>query len=248
MDYSRVCPGCNTNLPLDAFGKKTGRNARKDGTRSRCKSCESLASKLYAANNRATINSAKREWAAKNPDKKAAMDKRYREKYSEKIAAKHKDWQEKNKSHIREYRRNLPQEKKEAKKLSDRLYGKSNRDKNITATRKYRAAHPDRVKQISKRYRDTHPEVMALKSMKRRALKQQNGIFFIRTKELINIYNSKCFYCGDTSNIEADHIIAISRGGQHSVGNLVAACRNCNSSKGAKTITEWKKWKRKNEI
>jgi len=85
---------------------------------------------------------------------------------------------------------------------------------------------------------------MALKALKRRALKQQNGIYKIATKELIKIYQSECTYCFSKNDIEADHVIPIARGGQHSIGNLVPACRKCNASKGAKTITEWKKWKR----
>jgi 5-methylcytosine-specific restriction endonuclease McrA len=248
LEQSRVCPGCNANLPLSAFGKKSGPKARKDGTRSRCKSCESAAFRIYAKNNRDTINAAKRAWAEKNPDKKAAMDKRYREKYPDKVAAQQKRWALENKDHIREYKQNLPEEKKIAKRQADRIYGKLNRDVNLKATRKYRATHPDRIKEISKRWRDANPEAMALKAMKRRALKEQNGVYLIQAKELIKIYKSECFYCHSNTNIEADHIIPISRGGIHSVGNLIAACRKCNASKGAKTITEWKKWKRNYEL
>lgn len=248
MEQSRVCPGCNTNLPLSAFGKKSGPKARKDGTRSRCKSCESLAQKIYSANNRDKINASKRRWAAENPEKKAAMDKRYQIKHQEQLREYSKLYWANNKDKMRIQKQNRPEEQKARKREADRIYGKLNREKNRKATRKYRSAHPDRVREISKRYRDANPELMALKAMKRRALKEQNGIYLISTKELIQIYNSKCFYCQSNSNIEADHIIPISRGGQHSVGNLIAACRKCNASKGARTITEWKKWKRNYEL
>lgn len=248
MEQSRVCPGCNTNLPFSAFGKKSGPKARKDGTRSRCKSCEYAAFKIYKAKNKETVNASKRRWAANNPDKKAAMDKRYREKYPEQVAAKQKEWAANNREHIREYKRNLPLEKKEAKRAADRLYGKQNRAANLKATRRYRANHPDRTKESSKRFRDANPEVMALKAMKRRAIKHQNGVYRISTKELIILYRSKCFYCSSIENIEADHIIPISRGGQHSIGNLAPACRKCNASKGSKTVTEWNKWKRMYEL
>jgi len=38
-----------------------------------------------------------------------------------------------------------------------------------------------------------------------------------------------------------DHVVPLIRGGRHSVGNIIPACRSCNSSKGGKFIIEWKK-------
>ena len=48
-----------------------------------------------------------------------------------------------------------------------------------------------------------------------------------------------CTYCGATHDITKDHVIPKSRGGDRGVGNKVWACRNCNSSKGARTPEEW---------
>ena len=48
-----------------------------------------------------------------------------------------------------------------------------------------------------------------------------------------------CCYCGSRQSLAADHLIARHRGGAHSGDNLVWACRNCNSSKGAKDALEW---------
>ena len=49
-----------------------------------------------------------------------------------------------------------------------------------------------------------------------------------------------CVYCGADDDLTIDHITPQSRGGGHGIDNLVTACRSCNSSKGSKTITEWK--------
>lgn len=50
----------------------------------------------------------------------------------------------------------------------------------------------------------------------------------------------QCVYCGvDGVPLELDHVIPKSRGGDHSLENLVSACKSCNSSKGAKTPEEW---------
>jgi 5-methylcytosine-specific restriction endonuclease McrA len=49
-----------------------------------------------------------------------------------------------------------------------------------------------------------------------------------------------CYYCGAPGlDLQVDHKIPKSRGGTDARGNLVAACRNCNSAKGNRTPEEW---------
>jgi 5-methylcytosine-specific restriction endonuclease McrA len=74
---------------------------------------------------------------------------------------------------------------------------------------------------------------------KRRALQKQNGIFLVSAAEISAIQNSRCFYCGMPGG-EVDHVIPLTKGGTHSIGNLVSACRSCNSSKNNLFITEWR--------
>jgi hypothetical protein len=40
-------------------------------------------------------------------------------------------------------------------------------------------------------------------------------------------------------DLHCDHILAVSRGGSNDMENLATACRQCNLSKGAKTLEEW---------
>lgn len=50
----------------------------------------------------------------------------------------------------------------------------------------------------------------------------------------------RCVYCGATDvPLQLDHAIPRSRGGSDDPSNLVAACKPCNCSKGAKTVEEW---------
>ena len=50
-----------------------------------------------------------------------------------------------------------------------------------------------------------------------------------------------CQYCGERGGrLECDHIFPVSRGGGHEDENLTTACRECNRSKRAKTVAEWK--------
>lgn len=55
-----------------------------------------------------------------------------------------------------------------------------------------------------------------------------------------------CWYCGDwltQSNLATlDHQHPRSRGGSDSPRNTVLACRSCNSSKGTKTVEEYREY------
>ena len=45
-----------------------------------------------------------------------------------------------------------------------------------------------------------------------------------------------CTYCGSDKQLEADHILPLSRGGSNALVNLATACRPCNLSKGSKAV------------
>jgi 5-methylcytosine-specific restriction endonuclease McrA len=47
------------------------------------------------------------------------------------------------------------------------------------------------------------------------------------------LYDYRCVYCGKRrkGKLGMDHILALSRGGQHTAMNIVPACWSCNSKK-----------------
>lgn len=50
--------------------------------------------------------------------------------------------------------------------------------------------------------------------------------------------NNQCQYCGSRDQLTIDHVLPLSKGGDWSWGNLVAACHACNSKKGARTLKQ----------
>ena len=48
-----------------------------------------------------------------------------------------------------------------------------------------------------------------------------------------------CQACNSIENLEIEHILPVSRGGDNSLGNLTTLCRFCNASKGNRTPIEW---------
>jgi len=52
--------------------------------------------------------------------------------------------------------------------------------------------------------------------------------------------NHTCLYCGgvgEETDLEVDHIIPVSKGGNDDIRNLCTACWKCNRSKGARILT-----------
>ncbi|MEA3246538.1 MAG: HNH endonuclease [Gemmatimonadota bacterium] len=52
----------------------------------------------------------------------------------------------------------------------------------------------------------------------------------------------RCVYCGTSLGLDIatlDHVVPLSRGGDHAPGNLVAACRACNQLKGSQLPVEF---------
>lgn len=56
---------------------------------------------------------------------------------------------------------------------------------------------------------------------------------------LLKAYDSRCAYCGEqTKYLYPDHVIPLSRGGNHTITNIVPSCPDCNHFKGGYTPEE----------
>lgn len=57
-----------------------------------------------------------------------------------------------------------------------------------------------------------------------------------------------CAYCGaDGVPLQRDCVLAISRGGRYTLGNIAPACASCNASKCNAEVTAWLRRKRLDE-
>lgn len=105
---------------------------------------------------------------------------------------------------------------------------------------RYRKLHPERLKKRAASWLREHPESNRLKTHRRRARVRGNGVFKILSKELRHLYSQPCFACGSLENQTADHAIPVSRGGRHSIGNLITLCKTCNIKKHNRLFVEWR--------
>jgi len=58
----------------------------------------------------------------------------------------------------------------------------------------------------------------------------------------------ECVFCGSLENLQMDHLIPRSKGGENSADNMVWSCRTCNISRGGKGVFVWLGLKRKDDL
>lgn len=162
-------------------------------------------------------NKLNKKWATDNPEKNKESKKKWQKNNPERF-----------KESIEKWRKNNP--KKYSNSVEYRREYHKNRYKN----------DPEYYKKRYKEWVKNNPEKIKNYKSRRRARKKSNGVFVILEKELKKIYSSPCFACGATENLTQEHLIPVSRGGRHSIGNLTTLCHSCNSSKGSKTLMEWR--------
>lgn len=160
-------------------------------------------------------------------------DPEVRKKYLAKYYQDHKEYCDKQKLEwARDHR--------ESTRASYKKHYEANKEKIIAKTAEYAKEHPDiKIKSVRKWQKNNPEKVLAI--FKRREMRKRNveiNDLTIEQWEEIKIqFNYLCAYCGRSGfKLTMDHISPISRGGNHTVNNLVPACRSCNASKGSKDL------------
>ena len=60
----------------------------------------------------------------------------------------------------------------------------------------------------------------------------------VNRREVLKRDNHSCQYCGSNKHLTLDHVIPVSKGGQHKWDNVVTACEPCNQRKRDRTPFE----------
>ena len=159
----------------------------------------------------------------KNSAKCKPCAKAYAKAWAKANPEKYKmQWQKKNK------RRWVEQKQDQAYMLKKAIYRQENSARRVANAKAWNEANKQRYHQH-----------VATSHIKRRIAKDARA-YKILDKEYKRLYASPCAFCGATEKITMDHIIPISRSGNHSIGNLQPLCRKCNSSKKSRLVSEYK--------
>lgn len=187
-----------------------------------------LNDKRYQARNREKLAARSRAWRQRNPDKVRAMRRAY--------ALKHPYTPEKMQAYAESMKRYaaLHPEKVRAYK---RAHWHKHKARYVPRVQAYKATHPDQLRAQEKAYRIRHPDRILAKNASRRArLKSApiNDLTAAQWREIKEAYDNRCVYCGrKMKRLSQDHIIPLSKGGSHTVSNVVPACLRCNITKSA---------------
>ena len=107
---------------------------------------------------------------------------------------------------------------------------------------RWQRENPERHRARNRAWQIANPDKVRNNIHKRRAKIQSPGVTPKDWQRLVRRFGSRCAYCGThTSDLQQDHVVPISRGGRHSIGNLLPACGPCNNSKHARFLVEWRK-------
>ena len=100
-----------------------------------------------------------------------------------------------------------------------------------------------KLREYHRRYYRT-PKGMAIaqhNGAKRRAqkLKLPTDLTSDKWLEILDFFNYRCVYCGVSGRMAMDHVIPLHQNGHHVSGNVLPACKSCNSSKKERTLEEF---------
>jgi 5-methylcytosine-specific restriction endonuclease McrA len=157
------------------------------------------------------------EYNRRNREAKRERDRAYYAANREKWAARHRAMTEKERA-----RRKEQNQAYRARKAADGTLRRSQWKKN----------NPEQARIAARIY-----------ASRRRAWVRNTESGEISRKDVEKLhrrFDDICAYCHTAPATDLDHVIPLSRGGKHTIGNLLPACGRCNRSKGAKTVTEWR--------
>jgi 5-methylcytosine-specific restriction endonuclease McrA len=110
--------------------------------------------------------------------------------------------------------------------LSDR------REISAAASAKWRKNNPDDIKAQRVKARVARKSAEAL----------EGGSFTASEwRALVNKFNKRCVCCGEIKPLTADHVVSVTKGGSSHISNIQPLCFSCNSAKGNRHSTDYRK-------
>jgi 5-methylcytosine-specific restriction endonuclease McrA len=172
-----------------------------------------------------------------------ARVRRYQQEHKEAYKTYLKNYNETHIEELRAKRHEYNLEHREEKHAYNRKWKEYRRDLKRASSRRYYLKHRDHILRRTMNYVRCHPEVRRASQLRRYARIAKGMVTAQDLLEVAEACKWSCTYCGrvlDYAEVTYDHIVPLSRGGRHIKENLTLACGSCNSSKGMKTVEEWR--------
>lgn len=217
---TKHCYKCNTGKTIDNFARS---KRDKDGLQQKCKSCD----KKYRDDNKIKLLEYNRQYYSSNKEKILISQKTYYENNKELICEKNKQYVKNNIEIVRARR-----------KISFSKYFKLNRDKCLAKAKDRYYKNKDKESERKKLYHQTKKgKIARINSKHKRRLMEKSGD--VTNEQLLALIKNarNCYWCNcnlEDVKIHIDHYVPLSKGGEHTLNNLVISCDACNMKKGAK--------------
>lgn len=212
-------------------------------------------SRDYKARNREAILKASRAYRAQHRDECRDRNADWYKRNQEHKKAYSRQWYANNREYAKERKKNFRAKNLGECRAASIAWYYANQARAIENSRKWRARNPETAKASLIKWRANNQDKVG-KAKARRAQSELEGS---ATPELIqqkwDTSSHTCILCeqpiDDTlparhpKSRTLEHLIPIARGGTHDIDNLDFAHYSCNASKGAKTLEEYREWRKR---
>mgnify|MGYP003655762216 CR=1 FL=1 len=188
--------------------------------------------KAYNAANKEQVLARQKKYRQAHREQKVAYNKAYCEANRKQIAAQRKVYREINKEQLAAYMKVYRADNKEQLSVSGKAYHSANRNGLLDQMKAYAAAHPNEY--IARKHKARAKSFKVKIGDEKAILAWMNGW---RAEAPV-----ACHYCkavAPGTKMEIDHVIPMSKGGDHDLPNLVVCCKSCNCAKGDKLLEVW---------
>ena len=220
-----ICKTCHKDKPETEF-HTTGKNKT---LKKECKECINEKRRLKRKQDPETAKALDRARYLKDREKRLLTSNNYRNKNSEKIKKRKQEYRAKNKEQLAIKHKNYYKENKAALLEKQKLYYQQ---------------HKTEIANYKKQYNKTEKGRCSIKNGRHayRSRKLSTCDCTITAKtlaELMVLQQYCCFYCNTPldlkdRNTHLDHYMPLSKGGAHSISNVVWSCAACNLTKNNK--------------
>lgn len=117
-----------------------------------------------------------------------------------------------------------------------------NRERISAYAAAWRRSNPKAYEATRRRYFESHPDASRESAAKRRAWKRDAFVEEVRAEVLLELYGTSCYLCEtqiyQPRDMHMDHVVPLSRGGEHSVANVRPTHKACNLRKSDRLLSE----------
>lgn len=186
-----------------------------------------------------------RRYRAEHKDEIFLRRQQYRQEHAEEIKAKKIAYAVAHAEELKAKKREYYSANKERFAAYGKKRYQAHRSERIAAARRWALEHPEKMKAAVRR--STLKNIEKYRPRRRFAenerqhRKRANGGHLTREEwaAVKAAYGQRCAYCGQKNKrLTQDHVMPLSKGGRHEVGNIVPACLGCNASKGNRPVPD----------